>query len=102
MSLRRRPGSRGTPVGFCRRGRDQVGGWEGGEGKRAGEEGRAGWERRWLQGCGRGKAGGGTEGGGKGEVALALVSAGIVVGKPGEAQHQLKMDKGGKLEGKVL
>ena len=33
MSSRRRPGSHGTPVGFCRRGRDQVGGWEGGEGR---------------------------------------------------------------------
>ena len=55
-----------------------------------------------LGGGGRGKASGGIEGGGEGEGALAPVNAGIVAGKPGEAQHQLKVRKGGKLEGKVF
>ena len=55
-----------------------------------------------LGGGERGKAGGGTKGGGEGEGALAQVNAGIVAGKPGEDQHQLKVRKGGKLEGKVF
>ena len=44
-----------------------------------------------LGGGGRGKASDGIEGGGEGEGALALVNAGIVAGKPREAQHQLEV-----------
>ena len=55
-----------------------------------------------LGGGGRGKAGGGIEGGGEGEGALAPLNAGIVAGKPREAEHQLEVRKGGKLEGKIF
>ena len=108
--IRKGPGKEGRGSGRERRG--------GGFGRGGGCKGVGGGGVHWrflcslpkrflcrllvLEGGGRGKAGGGTKKGGKGEGALAPVNAGIVAGKPRKAQHQLKVRKGGKLEGKVF
>ena len=63
---------------------------------------RGGGSKGVRGGDGRGKAGRGTERGGEGEGALTLVDAGIVAGELGEAQHQLEVCEGCKLEGKVF
>ena len=55
-----------------------------------------------LGGGGRGKASGGINRGGEGEGALAPPNARIVAGEPREAEHQLEVRKGCKLEGKVF
>ena len=51
---------------------------------------------------GRGKTGGRTKGGGKGEGTLTPVNARVVAGEPRETQHQLEVSKGGELKGKVF
>ena len=64
-----------------------------------GDRGWGGERKGWL---GRGEAGGGTEGGGKGEGTLTSVNTRVVAGKPRKIQHQLEVSERGKLKGKVF
>ena len=61
-----------------------------------------GWGGKGEGSLGRGEAGEGTKGGGKGEGTLTPVDTRVVAGNPRETQHQLEVSKGGKLKGNVF